>query len=452
MSGGFRRAAPLLLLLATACDATETPLGPVAVTTPAARSEADEVRALAAVRGITALARPEPVRPALVDLGRALLFDPILSGNRDIACATCHAPAFAMGDSHRIALGQGASGLGPLRSHPQNRFVPRNTPPLFNLHALESFLWDGAGATGERAVIHGVRGALVPADMVRVFEFGALSVIGLFPVVNRVEMRADEGNELAAVPDGQDQRVWRALMKRLGAIAEYRALFEAAYPGMRFERMSFAHASNAMAGFLIDQLAFTDSPWDRFLAGDDAALDPLELQGARTFMEIRCSICHGGPAFTDNAFHNVALAQFGPGMGDGPDRNDDFGRARITGTAQDRYAFRTTPLRNVELTGPYGHAGQFTDLAAFIDHYSESDAKLRAYDVLQLEEPLRQSLLQNADAILATRDTLLDGVVLPPEAVAALTAYLLALTDPAARDLSHLVPSRVPSGLPVPVP
>ncbi len=61
-------------------------------------------------------------------------------------------------------------------------------------------------------------------------------------------------------------------MERLGAIPEYRQMFEAAYPGTQFAHMTFAHASNAIAGFLIDQFAFNDSPWDRFLAGDDDAL------------------------------------------------------------------------------------------------------------------------------------------------------------------------------------
>ncbi len=86
----------------------------------------------------------------------------------------------------------------------------------------------------------------------------------------------------------------------------------------------------------------------------------------------------------------------------------------------------------------------------FIDHYSESDEKLRHYDVSQLEPALRPTLVDNAGAVLATRDTIIDGVVLAPEVVDALTAYLQALTDPAARDLTSLIPERVPSGLPVP--
>src|SRR5262249_30737604 len=100
-------------------------------------------------------------------------------------------------------------------------------------------------------------------------------------------------------------------------------MFEAAYPGKQFAEMNFAYASNAIAGFLLDQLAFNDSPWDRFLAGNDEAMTPTQLAGAKDFLTARCSICHNGPAFTDNKFHNVAVAQLGPGEGDGPSGRDD---------------------------------------------------------------------------------------------------------------------------------
>jgi cytochrome c peroxidase len=213
--------------------------------------------------------------------------------------------------------------------------------------------------------------------------------------------------------------------------------------------MTFAYASNAIAGFLTDRLALNQSPWDRFLAGDDAAMTGQQLVGAKDFLSARCSICHNGPAFTDNQFHNVALAQLGPGEGDGADGRDDFGRMRVTGDPADRYRFRTTPLRNVELTGPYGHDGAFVELRGFVDHYSESDLKLRSFDRTQLEPALQGTVLQNLEAILASRDTLLRGVVLPASTIDEVTEFLRALTDPAARDLSAVVPPRVPSGLPV---
>jgi cytochrome c peroxidase len=410
---------------------------------------AETVRHLAAARGVTPLERPEAVRPALVRLGQMLLFDKELSGNRDIACMTCHLPELATGDARSLAIGQGATGLGTARVHPRNAFIPRNAPPLFNLTAFTSLFWDGRVSSRADGRTLTPAGRQITERMERVFEFGPLSALGLFPVLSREEMRAFDGNELAALPDEARPAIWRALMKRLGRIPEYRTLFEAAYPGTPFEEMTFAHASNAMSGFLVERLTFDNTPWDRFLRGENSALDEAQLLGAQTFLTIRCSLCHNGPAFTDNQFHNVAIAQFGPGQGDGPLANDDFGRMRVTGKNSDRYRFRTTPLRNVVLTGPYGHNGAFAGLRDFIDHYSESHLKLRSFDALTLEPLLQGTLLPNAEAILETRDTILNGVVLPAAIVDQLTAYMSALTDPAAANLERLIPERVPSGLPI---
>ena len=446
-------AASLALLLG-ACSADE-PTAPRAHSLAAGASPevgltlAQEVRRLAAGRGIGPLAAPPPVRPALVQLGQALAFDKILSGNHDISCMTCHLPPFATGDARSLSIGQGATGLGPARVHPGGIFIPRNAPSLFNLHALGPLFWDGRVSVDARGRFHTPAGSQLTPAMTRVFEFGSLSALPLFPVLSRSEMRADAGNELAAIPDRHEQRVWRALMRRLGGVPEYRRMFEQAYPGTRFKRMTFAYASNAIAGFLIDRLAFNDSPWDRFLSGDDGAMTEPQLVGAKDFLSARCSICHNGPAFTDNQFHNVALAQLGPGAGDGTDGRDDFGRMRVTGDPADRYRFRTTPLRNVELTAPYGHDGVFTELRGFVDHYSESDLKLRSFDPTQLEPALQGTVLQNLEAVLAARDTLLQGVVFPASTIDEVTEFMRALTDPAARDLSAVVPPTVPSGLPV---
>ena len=410
---------------------------------------AAEVRQLAAGRGIVPLPPPPPVRPALVRLGQALAFDKILSGNRDISCMSCHLPKFATGDGLSLSIGQGGTGLGPNRIHPTGAFIPRNAPAAFNLHAIGPLFWDGRVSQDAAGTMHTPANAKLTPQMAAVFEFGTLSAQPLFPLLSRAEMRGDGGNELAALADDQETEIWAAIMRRLGAIPEYRVMFERAYPGQRFENMTIAHASNAIAGFLVSSLGFNDSPWDRFLAGNDRALTDMQLAGAKNFMSARCSICHNGPAFTDNQFHNVAVAQLGPGEGDGVGGHDDFGRMRVTGLATDRYAFRTTPLRNVELTGPWGHDGAFTDLRAFVDHYSESALKLQNYDVNQLAPNLRGTVQPTTDEILATRDPLLEGVVFTPQQVDEVTEFLRALTDPRARNLESVTPGHVPSGLPI---
>jgi cytochrome c peroxidase len=271
----------------------------------------------------------------------------------------------------------------------------------------------------------------------------------MFPVGSRDEMRGYSGNELAAIPDDDNPAIWAGIMRRIGKIPEYRRMFEEAYPGQRFERMTFAHASNAIGAFMVDKLTFANTPWDRFLAGRDNALTPNQLVGAQTFLTLKCAVCHNGATLSDDKFHDVAMAQFGPGKGNGSSLLDDFGRMNVTGLESDKYLFRTTPLRNVELTGPYGHDGAISSLQGFIEHYSDSDQKLLSFDPMQLDPALRNTLLPNAADILAQRDTLLKGVVLTPALVGQLMDYMSALTDDRARDLTHLTPSHVPSGLPV---
>lgn len=437
--------------LLAGCGQDQEPLAPA---TPSALSRQPDslaavVRSLAAEKNVSQMPSPPRVRRSLVRLGQALAFDKVLSGNRDISCMTCHLPALATGDGRSLSIGQGATGLGLNRNHPDGVFIPRNAPPLFNLTTFSSLFWDGRVSVDDAGRFHTPAGDALTPEMTRVFEFGPASALGLFPVLSREEMRAARGNELAAISDADMPGVWRALMQRLGAIPEYRRMFEAAYPGTRFEEMSFAHASNAIGGFLIDSFSFADTPWDRFLRGNDQALSREQLEGAQIFLSIRCVQCHNGAAFTDNQFHNVAVAQFGPGKGNGPGGNDDFGRMNVTGLATDQYRFRTTPLRNVELTAPYGHDGALAELRAFIDHYSESDLKLRAFDPNSLEPLLRGTLVPNVEDILANRDEILSGVVLPAETVDQLTTFMSALTDPAARHLDRVVPGRVPSGLPV---
>jgi cytochrome c peroxidase len=443
----------MIAALALACDATEsteprlrTLSGAVEDPTTAALSA--EVRALASGRGIGPLPAAVKPRQPLVRLGQMLAFDKILSGNRDISCMSCHVPRFGTSDGKSLSVGTGSSGLGPDRTHPNGVFIPRNAPPLYNLDAMRTLFWDGRVEVDAHGNFHTPASQQLTSEMTRVLQYGAASALGLFPVTNRAEMRGAIGsNELAAFADDDFTGIWRGLMTRLGQIPEYRAMFEAAYPNMKFANMTFAHASNAMAAFFIAELNFNNTPWDRFLAGDNKALSSKQLAGAKTFMTLKCSICHNGATFSDQDFHNVAVAQIGPGQGNGMEGRDDFGRFNVTGNTADRYRFRTTPLRNVELTAPFGHDGAILSLRGFVEHYSESDLKLQAFDPNPLEPGLRSTFLSNATDILGTRDVLLDGVVLTDELVDQLMDYLSALTDPAARTAKHAAPTRVPSGL-----
>ena len=220
----------LLLLLATlaACDrdlASESPIRRAdsrprfdAVPTHGA---ADSLRALAATHGIVALPPAQHVRPELVKLGQALVFDPILSGNRNMACMTCHLPAFATGDGKNLSIGEGGIGLGTNRTLGRGVFIPRNAPPLFNLAGLNQLFWDGRVSVDAAGAFHTPANTQVTPAMTQVFEFGAVSAIGLFPVTSRTEMRGQNNlaittggftrNELAQIPDNDFTGIWNAL-------------------------------------------------------------------------------------------------------------------------------------------------------------------------------------------------------------------------------------------------
>ena len=412
---------------------------------------AKEVRQIAQGLGLAPMPAPPKVSNKLTKLGKALTFDKILSGNKNISCITCHHPNTGSDDDRHLSVGEGAVGLGVDRLHPDDVFIPRNAPPLFNLHAMADMFWDGR-VNVHNGVYDTPANAKLSPDMIAVFNAG-LGVVGaqaMFPVTSRREMRGVMGtNELATIRDDLFRDQWAALMTRLGAIPEYVKMFEKAYPGTKFANMTFAHAANAIAAFEVDTFAADNTPWDRFLKGDNNALTVNQLKGAKLFMGAgRCVTCHSGATLSDSAFHNTALPQFGPGKGDGTFRDDDVGRGSET-TSADNYRFRTPPLRNVALTGPYGHAGQFTELADFVAHYIDPATSLQNYDITQIDAPLQSTLVSNTAQVLANFNPAEVTANITHDDVPLIVDFLGALTDPDSVDMSDVTPAAVPSGLPV---
>jgi cytochrome c peroxidase len=396
--------------------------------------------------------------PARVALGRALFFDKELSGNRDIACATCHQPGASLGDGLSLAVGTGGTGLGPARTlGPGRQFVPRGAPTLLNSGlGLFYMFWDGRLSGFGPGPFTLDSGLSLPAGLPNL-----LTAQAMLPVLNRREMRGEPGdtdvfgnrNELAEFADDQSAQIWRAIMMRLRAIPEYGDLFGAAYPGRRASQLGFEHAAQVLAAFQMEAFTRTRSPFDRYLDRDDAALTAEQKRGALLFFgEAQCGSCHNGPFLGASGFANVGAPQIGPGVGKGAPL--DLGFGEIQNNEFYRFAFRVAPLRNVELTAPYMHSGAYPTLEAVVDHYNDVPAALRGYDVTQLVPALRN--LYHGDeatitAVLSTLDFRLQrGLGLTEDEKRELVAFLESLTDPAARDLRPLVPARVPSGLPVP--
>ncbi len=411
-----------------------------------------EVRERLDTLGITPLAAAPPVSSEMFALGQALAFDKILSGNGNISCLTCHHPLLGSDDDRALSAGEGGTGLGTDRSG--GPVIPRNAPPLFNLHTYETMFWDSRVEFAPDGSLVTPAGAQLTPQMEAVFDHGLVSAQAMFPVTSREEMRGHEGdNEVADISDSDFTGIWNALMARLGAIPQYVAMFEAAYPGTSFTDMSFAHAANALAAFEIEAFESRDSDWEDFVAGDDSALKKKELKGAILFFD-NCGGCHSGNQMSDFGHHNIGLPQFGPGKGDGPGGTDDFGRERVTGNASDRYRFRTPPLFNVELTGPYGHDGQFFELRDHIAHYVDPVDSRLSYDITEQVDDctLWGTLIDNAAAVLAGLSPGMNAVDLDVKTnkkVKRIEAFLETLTGEGATDLSALIPATVPSGLPV---
>ncbi|MBI3786428.1 MAG: cytochrome-c peroxidase [Deltaproteobacteria bacterium] len=395
---------------------------------------------------------------AKVELGRALMFDKLLSGNRDISCATCHHPLLHMGDGLPVSIGTGGAGLGPARVRGAGRnLIPRNAPEVFDRGAplWTSMFWDsrvtGSPAAGFSTPAH----AALPAGLESI-----LAAQAMFPVTSRDEMRGARGdvdvlgqpNEVAALADNDFTGIWAALMQRVLAIPEYVTLFNMSFPDVASGQLGFQHAANAIAAFEVDACTLLDSAWDRYVAGDANALSENAKQGAMLFFgKAGCSDCHSGNLFTDQQHHDIAIPQLGPGKGS--EAPLDYGRGRETGLAADRYKFRTPPLRNVAVTGPWMHDGAYATLEGAVRHHLDPATSLRNYNVMQ-NAPALVSTYQGDPITLAAILANLDPLTAKPRSLADaevndLLTFLEALTAPDAMDMSKAIPDSVPSGLPV---
>ena len=293
--------------------------------------------------------------------------------------------------------------------------------------------------------------AQLTAAMQAVFTPGleTLAAQAMFPPTSRAEMRGETGeNELADIADGDFTGIWEAIVDRFVAIPTYANMLTDAYPGTALVDFHMGHLANALAAFQATELHSVDSPFQRFLAGDDGALTTPQLRGALQYFgpQGRCSVCHVGPLLSDFRYHNIGMPQLGPGKGDGVGSDDDFGREQVTGAAAERYRFRTPSLLNVELTAPFGHAGQFSTLESMVRHYRNVTNSLNTYDIMEhvSDTDLISTQLANESDVLAN----LSGVVSNPLnfEVDDMVEFMRALTADSARDLTDVVPVSVPSG------
>ncbi len=400
---------------------------------------------------------------ARVVLGRALFYDKILSGGRNISCGSCHDHGLASGDALSLSLGEGAVGLGPERlprhaGDAVEHRTPRNAPALFNLGATEftALFWDGRLEIDPtaRSGFHAPQRFRLPEGLDSLTAAQAL-----FPIVSEIEMAGAPAENDVALASFRDPALgWALLEERIRAVPDYWPLFAAAYPEIaRPEEVTIVHVANALGAFIETEWRADGSPFDRWLRGDARALSPDARAGAELFYgSAGCSSCHAGPLQTDHDFHAIAMPQIGPGrMPLMQGVFSDFGRMEATGDLADAYRFRTPSLRNVAETAPYGHSGAYATLEAVIAHHVDPEAAFLAYDADQAvlpSDPALDARDGRAMADARERDAILAANELAPSAlgadeVAKLVAFLEALTDEGSLDGRLGKPETVPSGL-----
>lgn len=241
-------------------------------------------------------------------LGERLFFDPILSANRTISCGSCHKPQFAFADT--LAFSEGIHGIP----------TKRNTPALTNQSGRPSFFWDGRAASLEEQAKQPI---ISPDEM------------GL-PIEDAVQRLNNDSGYV------------RAFRKLYNSLPTEKNLLQAL---AAFERT----------------LETANSPYDRYINGDDNAMSPEAVRGRLLFIgKANCSTCHSGEDFTADRFKNIGLYN-GTTL-------KDAGRFGITKDSAQMGFFKVPGLRNVAVTAPYMHNGMFKTLREVIAYYNKPDA------------------------------------------------------------------------------
>ena len=396
-----------------------------------------------------------PVDRQLADLGRLLWFDTVTGLNDDNSCGGCHSPTNGFGDTQSIAIGIDNNNLvGPNRTGPRNQ---RRTPLVINNVFYPNLMWNSRFASLSQN----------PFDNGAGFSFPAPEGLSLSHLQHLLQAQAfippTERNEVAGFEFPGDNFAIRAeVLNRLNAVAEYRRLFGRSFPEVkRGDPITFDMFGRAIAEFEFT-LAFTDAPLDRFARGEGDAMSSSQKRGALLFFgKAGCVGCHAvsGPSnemFSDFRMHVIGVPQVAPAVTnsvfDGPGANEDFGLEQVTGNAADRYAFRTSPLRNLAMQPAFMHNGCFTTIEEAVRHHLDVFASARGYSPDALDQDLRGPL-GPIEPVLERVDPLLgEPIPLSTSEFQDLVAFLReGLLDPRARaeNLRKLIPDRVPSGRPV---
>jgi cytochrome c peroxidase len=398
-----------------------------------------------------------PVDRGLANLGRQLFHDTIVGLNDDNSCSGCHSATAGFGDTQSIAIGiENNNVVGPGRTGPRNQ---RRTPMLLNVAFFPTLMWNSrfSSVSGD------------PFGNSAGFQFPAPEGTSLSNEAHLLAAQAfippTERNEAAGFEfEGTNDDIRAEVAHRLDGVPKYRELFGRFYPDVQAGGpITYPMFARAIAEFEFT-LVFADAPIDRFARGERTALTLDQKRGAILFFaRAGCVTCHAvsgksNEMFSDFEQHVAGIPQISPettnSVFDGPGHDEDFGLEQVTLNPNDRYAFRTSPLRNVGLQPTFFHDGAFTSLEDAIRYHLDAVSASRTYkpDVAGLDPDLRgptgpiEPVLARLDALLAT------PVVLTDTEFRQLVDFVRnGLLDPRARpeNLRRAIPASVPSGRPV---
>ncbi|WP_119079584.1 cytochrome-c peroxidase [Chitinophaga alhagiae] len=386
-----------LLLLAAGIVAVNACRSP---NRPAGQTAVAEKKELPGLGSIDALPRTyrspanNPTTPEKIELGRLLFYDPVLSGGKDVACATCHHPDFGYAESIDLSIGVNGTGLGEKRrfNHDNNiPFTKRNSQSLLNT------AFNGIGPDGQ----------YTPEEAPMFWDLRAkgLEEQAAMPIKTLEEMRGHGFSE---------DHIMEEVAKRVNGIAQYRRLFKTVFP--ESNTVTPTNITKALGAFQ-RSLTAANSRFDQFMRGDRSALTEREREGMQLFINSGCARCHSGPMLSDFQSHVLGA----------PDNEklpvSDSGIQRS-------YGFRTPTLRNLRFTRPYMHSGKIQTLN----------------EVLFFYEDLHGKPLRNPNVDRAQLDPLAAAVRVEFKDINSIVEFLNTLND---ANYDKKVPSSVPSGLPV---
>jgi cytochrome c peroxidase len=250
--------------------------------------------------------------------------------------------------------------------------IPRNAPGLWNLGSKEitTLLHDGRISVSNLFDndFNTPAEEWLPKGLDNI-----LAAQALFPMTRQFEMAGNPGeNEIIGLSHRRIDTVWPVITNRIRAIPEYVELFIEAFDDVDSSLdIDITHIANSISAFEIHEWTSYDSPFDDYINGNKETLTLDQIKGMKLFYgKANCSSCHSGSLFTNQEFYSIAIPQFGPGRTRKFDPYArDVGRMGETDDINDMYKFKTPSLRNVTLTGPYGHNGAYPTIEGIIRHH-----------------------------------------------------------------------------------